>query len=54
MCDQIATKGSGGRDLRDIVPTGLKIEILPGHLVKIVDSVFGTMPGLDIVQCDPP
>jgi chemotaxis protein CheX len=36
------------------MPTELKIQILPADLAHIVESVFGTMIGLEATQCETP
>jgi chemotaxis protein CheX len=36
------------------MPTELKREILPSELAQIVESVFGTMLGLEVGQCRTP
>ena len=41
-------------DERILVPIESRIEILPGELAQIVGSVFSTMMGLELTDCDTP
>ena len=36
------------------MPTELSVEILPSELAQIVESVFGTMMGLEVGECGAP